>query len=79
MGFALLPMQQPKGLQTVQSSHKLPTGLGSNCLSHLLPLQFGFALVIFFLREICGFFFPFVWNFCSKWHFSTIFGSLLVL
>lgn len=30
-------------------------------------------------REMCGIFFPFVWNFCSKWHFSTIFGSLLVL
>lgn len=72
-----------QGLQTFQSSCKLPTGLGSSCLlSLLLPLWFGFALVIFFFlkkREMRGIFFPFVWNFCSKWHFSTIFGSLLVL
>lgn len=82
--WALPPsIQQHKGLQTVQSNCKLPTRLGSSCLlSHLLPLWFGFALVILFFlkkREMCGIFFPFVWNFCSKWHFSTIFGSLLVL
>lgn len=45
---APLPVQGDEGLPTVRFSHKLLKGLGSNCLfSHLLPFQFGFALVIF--------------------------------
>lgn len=44
------------------------------------PFQFGFVSV-FYLKERgdADYSFPFVRNFCSKWHLSTILASLLVL